>query len=427
MNNLKALKGNIIFTSTFGKYDILEHGYIVIKDGKVLETCKSISDKFDGIEIEDYGDKIIIPGFVDLHLHAPQFVNRGLGLDKELLDWLTTYTFPEEAKYNNLSYAKKAYEKFVYELWKFGTTRSVIFSTIHNEATTLLMDILNKVGLGALVGKVNMDRNCPDFYIEDTQKSLDDTKKFIEDTKGKYKNIEPIITPRFVPTCTPELMKGLGELAREYDIKVQSHLSENRGEVEWVKELHPDLKNYASVYDHYGLFGNDIPTVMAHCVWNDQDEMDLMSKNKVFVAHSPFSNTNLSSGIAPVRQFLENNVPVGLASDISGGHSISIASVISQAAQLSKMRWVYVNDKYAPLNTPELLYLGTKGGGEFFGKVGSFEPDYEFDALVIDDSSLSDVNERSLEERIERYLYIGDDRNIVERYVSGVKLKKPNF
>lgn len=427
MSNLKALKGNIVFTPNFGEYNILENGYIIVEDGKVLETCKSISEKYSNIDIEDYGDKIIIPGFVDLHLHAPQFVNRGLGLDKELLDWLTTYTFPEESKYKNLDYAKKAYEKFVYELWKYGTTRSVIFGTIHNEASVLLMDILDKVGLGALVGKVNMDRNCPDFYIENTQKSLDDTRKFIEETKGKYKNIEPIITPRFVPTCTPELMKGLGDLSREYGIKVQSHLSENRGEVEWVKELHPDLKNYASVYDQYGLFGSDIPTVMAHCVWNDQDEMELMAKNKVFVAHSPFSNTNLSSGIAPVRQFLENNVPVGLASDISGGHSISIASVISQAAQLSKMRWVYVNDKYAPLNTPELLYLGTKGGGEFFGKVGSFEPGYEFDALVVDDSSLSDVNDRSLEERIERFLYIGDDRNIVERYVSGVKLKEPKF
>lgn len=427
MNNLKILKGNIIFTPEFGKYSILKNGYIIVENGLVLETASILPDKYKALEIEDYGDNLIIPGFVDLHLHAPQFVNRGLGLDKELLDWLTIYTFPEESKYNNLDYAKKAYEKFVYELWKYGTTRSVIFGTIHNEATILLMELLNNVGLGALVGKVNMDRNCPDFYIEDTVESLEETRKFIEETKGTYKNIEPIITPRFVPTCTPELMTGLGDLAREYNIKVQSHLSENRGEVGWVKELHPDLKNYASVYDEYGLFGGNVPTVMAHCVWNDQDEMDLMAKNKVFVAHSPFSNTNLSSGIAPVRQFLENDVPVGLASDISGGHSVSIASVISQAAQLSKMRWVYVDENYSSLNTPELLYLATKGGGEFFGKVGSFETGYEFDALVIDDSSLLDVNERTLEERIERYLYIGDDRNIVERYVSGIKLKEPKF
>lgn len=427
MSNLKALKGNIVFTPEFGEYKIVENGYIVVDGNKVAGTYDILPEEYSSLDVVDYGDKLIIPGFVDLHLHAPQFANRGLGVDKELLEWLKVYTFPEESRYSDLDFAKKAYEKFVYELWKNGTTRSVVFATIHNEATVLLMDLMDKAGLGGLVGKLNMDRNCPDFYIEDTQKSIEDTEIFIKETMDKYELIKPIITPRFVPTCSAELMEGLGQLARKYNVKVQSHLSENRGEVEWVKELHPECSSYAGVYDRYGLFGGDVPTVMAHCVWNTDEEMALMAKNSVFVAHSPYSNLNISSGIAPVREFLSKGVPVGLATDISGGHDISMASVISVSAQVSNMRWVYVDENYKPLNTKELFYLATKGGGEFFGNVGSFEKGYEFDALIIDDSSLADVNERSIEERLQRYIYIGDDRNIVDRYVAGKRLEEPKF
>lgn len=427
MSNLKALKGNIVFTPKFGEYKIVENGYIVVDGNEVAGTYDILPEEYSSSDVVDYGDKLIIPGFVDLHLHAPQFANRGLGVDKELLEWLKVYTFPEESRYSDLDFAKKAYEKFVYELWKNGTTRSVVFATIHNEATVLLMDLMDKAGLGGLVGKLNMDRNCPDFYIEDTQKSIEDTEIFIKETMDKYELIKPIITPRFVPTCSAELMEGLGQLARKYNVKVQSHLSENRGEVEWVKELHPECSSYAGVYDRYGLFGGDVPTVMAHCVWNTDEEMALMAKNNVFVAHSPYSNLNISSGIAPVREFLSKGVPVGLATDISGGHDISMASVISVSAQVSNMRWVYVDENYKPLNTKELFYLATKGGGEFFGNVGSFEKGYEFDALIIDDSSLADVNERSIEERLQRYIYIGDDRNIVDRYVAGKRLEEPKF
>lgn len=425
MKNVKALKGHIVFTPDFGEYKIVENGYVVYEDKTVIGTYDSLPSEYSDIAVEDYGDKLIIPGFVDLHLHAPQFANRGLGLDKELLEWLEVYTFPEESRYSDLDFAKKAYAKFVHALWQHGTTRSVVFATIHNEATTMLMDMMDNAGLGAYVGKVNMDRNCPNFYIEDTAQSLIDTEEFLKSTIDKYENVKPIITPRFVPTSTSEQMKGLGELARKYNVKVQSHLSENRGEVAWVSELHPDCSSYAGVYDKYGLFGGDVPTVMAHCVWNTQEEMELMAKNKVFVAHSPYSNTNLSSGIAPAREFISKGIPVGLASDISGGHAVSIPAVMNVAAQLSKMRWVYVDDAYEALTTPELMYMATKGGGEFFGNVGSFEEGYELDALVIDDSSIADVNERSIEERVQRYFYVGDDRNIAERYVAGVKLEEP--
>lgn len=424
--DVKVYKGHVVFTPEFGKYEIIENGYIIVEGGKVKGVYQTLPAEYANLEVVDYGDKMIIPGFVDLHFHAPQFVNRGLGLDKELIPWLETYTFPEESKYKDLEYAEKAYKNVVKELWRKGTNRCVLFATIHKDATIKLMELLNQAGLSAYVGKVNMDRNAPDILIETTEDSINDTEVFLKETVGKYERVKPIITPRFVPTCSPELMRGLSELARKYDVPIQSHLSENRSEVAWVKELHPECPNYASVYEQFQLFGQQ-PTVMAHCIYLTDEEIELMAKNKVYVAHSPHSNNNLSSGISPIRKLVGAGVPVGLASDISGGHDVSIMSVIVAAAQVSKLKWVENSENGDPLSTAELFYLATKGGGSFFGKVGSFEEGYEFDALVIDDSSIADVNPRTIEERLQRFIYIGDDRNIVDRYVAGKKIEEPQF
>ena len=424
--SLKAYKGNIIFTETKDKFTTLENGYVVVKDNKVKGTFDSLPDEYKDVEVVDYTDKLIIPGFVDTHIHAPQFQNRGLGLDAELLPWLETYTFPEEAKFADVEYAKKVYSRFVKELWEVGTTRSVVFSSIHKESTEVLIDLFLESGLGAFVGKVNMNRNSPDDLTEITEDSLRDTEDILKKYSDKSSIVKPIVTPRFVPSCTGDIMGELGKLAKKYDVPVQSHLSENRGEIEWVKELHPESENYAGVYDSFKLFGQQ-PTVMAHSVHNDDEEMKMMAENGVFVAHSPDSNLNLSSGIAPIKKYLENGVNVGLATDVSGGHTISIQESMTTAAQVSKVRWVYVDDTHDALSTPEVFFIGTKGGGKLFGKVGSFEEDYEFDALIIDDSTIPDINERTLEERIERFIYIGDDRNIEERFVAGKRLEEPKI
>ncbi|KNF07976.1 guanine deaminase GuaD [Gottschalkia purinilytica] len=423
--SIKIFKGNIVFTKTKNEFTILENGYIVIKDDKIEEVSSSIPEKYKDINVIDHGNKLIIPGFVDTHLHAPQFPNRGLGLDKELLPWLETYTFPEEAKYSDLNYAKKVYKRLISELWKNGVTRSCIFNTIHKESTKLLLDMFIKSGLGAFVGKVNMDRNSSSDLTENTQQSLKDTEEILREYIDKSDIVKPIVTPRFVPSCTPELMKGLGELAKKYNAHVQSHLSENPSEVAWVKELHPEFDTYGSVYDHFGLFGQQ-PTVMAHCVHSDDNEISLMKKNGVFVSHCPHSNYNLSSGIAPVRKFLNQGVKVSLGSDISGGHTASSLHCMVAAVQASKMRWIDSEGELDSLTTSEAFYLATKGGGEFFGKVGSFEKEYDFDALIIDDRNLGELD-ITIKERIQRFIYIGDDRNILERYVTGKKIEEPKF
>nr|WP_300003348.1 guanine deaminase [Tissierella sp.] len=420
----KILKGTIAYTPTKDEFKIYEDSYIIIEDGKVVEIQKELSDTYKDMEVEDYSGKLIIPGFVDLHLHATQYPNRGLGMDKELIPWLETYTFPEESKYSDLEYAEKVFKKLINELWAVGSLRTVIFSSIHKDSTKLLLDMFIESGLSAYVGKVNMDRNSPEYLIEKIEDSLEDTEEILIEYIGKSELVKPILTPRFAPTCSDSLLTKLAEFPGKYKVAIQSHLNENSSEIEWVKELFPKSKDYASVYDDFKLFGQT-NTVMAHCIHNTDKEIELMAEKGVYAAHCPYSNYNLSSGIMPVRKYMNKGVKVGLASDISGGNNLSIPEVMHGAIQASKMTWLNTNKELAPLTFSEGFFLGTKGGGEFFGKVGSFEEGYEFDALIIDDSELSDMNELTVEERLQKYIYIGDDRNIESRYVSGKKIEKP--
>lgn len=422
----EAVKGNIIYTKDFGKYEVLKKGYIVYSNGLVDGVYKELPEKYKELNVKDYGDKLIIPGFVDIHLHGPQFPNLGLGLDKELMPWLETYTFPEERKYGDKDYAEKVYRRLVLELWKNGTTRSCIFASIHSRTTKLLMDIIAEAGLGAYVGKVNMDRNCPDFLREESNISLRETEDLLKEYGSKYERVKPIITPRFVPTCSFKLLSELGKLAEKYKAPVQSHLSENKGEIEYVKELHPEFKNYAAIYEAAGLLGNT-PTIMAHCVLLEEEEEELLAAKGVYIAHSPNSNSNLASGIAPIRRLLKKGIPIGLASDISGGHSLSMGSVIVEGAQASNLKWLESDKTETPLSTAELFYLATKGSGSFFGKVGSFEKGYDFDALVIDDSEINNLKKMEVEERLQKFIYTGSSEEIILRYVAGKEIREPNL
>jgi len=419
----KIYKGNIVYSPSIDRLTTMENAYLVVEKGQVVGTYEQLPKEYQDCEVDDFGHRLILPGFVDLHFHAPQFANRGLGLDKELLPWLEEYTFPEENKFKDLSYAKEIYPQVVHALWKNGTTRSVIFASVHKESTKYLLDLFVESGLGAFVGKVNMDRNCPDFIVEDSAESLSETLEIIQEYANKSKLVHPILTPRFVPTCSTPLMEKLGSFAMDHKVFIQSHISENQGEVDWVKELHPECQDYASIYHQYGLFGHQ-PTIMAHCVFNTEKEIELMAKSGVYAAHCPNANYNLASGIMPVRSFLDKGVQVGLGTDVGAGHQVSIPKVMTAAVQASKIKWLESKKTLEPLKLSEVFYLGTKGGGKFFGKVGSFEPDYDFDALIIDDRELGTLD-LTLGERLERYLYIGDDRHIEKRFVAGKEVFEP--
>lgn len=417
------LKGNIVYSRNEKELTIYEHGYLVCRNGKVDGIYQTLPFRLGGNPIRDYGDCLIIPGLVDLHIHAPQYSYRGLGMDMELLEWLEVNTFPEEAKFESVDYAKKAYGIFVENLRRSATTRACIFGTVHRPATLLLMDMLEKTGLDTYVGKVNMDRNCPEYICEETQESADETLEWIKDVNHrKYQNTHPILTPRFTPSCTDELMEELKKLQMRYDLPVQSHLSENPGEIAWVKELCPWSEFYGDVYDRFGLFGADCRTVMAHCVYSDDSEIARMKENGVFIAHCPESNMNVSSGIAPVRKFLEEGLHVGIGSDVAGGSTENLFRAMAHAVQSSKLRWRLQDDSLEGLTAEEVFYMATKGGGAFFGKVGSFEPEYEFDAVVLDDSRLKHPQPLDIRSRLERMIYLADDREICAKYVKGQEI-----
>ncbi|TJX15637.1 guanine deaminase [Tissierella creatinini] len=421
----RVFHGDIVFTSHMGGFDIYEDSYILVEDGIVVKITKNLEESDKGYELVDYRGKLIIPGFSDIHLHAPQYPNRGLGMDKELIPWLNTYTFPEEAKFSDLEYSRDVYKKLIRDLWREGTTRSVVFSSVHLNSTKLLMDMFIESGLGAYVGKVNMDRNSSDKLNESTEKSIRDTEALLQEYVNKSYLVKPIITPRFLPTCTDKLLHELAGLAVDYNVPIQSHLNENTSEVNWIKELYPDSTSYSGVYNDFGLFGQK-KTIMAHCVYNKDEEIELMAKNGVYAAHCPHSNFNLSSGMMPVRKFIEKGVNIGLGSDISGGHTLRIPDVIIGAIHQSKMNWLLSNKELKPLSTAEAFYMATKGGGSFFGKVGSFEEGYEFDALVIDVEDLMVGKTLTIEEKLQKYLYIGSKDNIIQRYVKGLKIEEPS-
>ena len=422
---ITILKGNICYSESLGKLNIVENGYLVCSENQVLGVYKDFPVDYLYFSITDYGDYLIIPGLCDLHTHAPQYSFRGLGTDLELLDWLGKYTFPEESKYAQLDYAVKAYTIFTNALKHSATTRACIFATLHTPATEYLMEKLEQSGIVSMVGKVSMDRNCPAILRQaNAEAAYNATRSWILRTKDKFSNTSPIITPRFIPTCSDELMIRLKLLQDEFSLPVQSHLSENMDEIAWVRDLCPQCETYSHAYQQFGLFGEDgEPTVMAHCVWCDDREIELMKQNGIYVAHCPQSNTNLASGIAPVRKYLENGVNVGLGTDVAGGCHLSVFRAMSDAMQASNLYWRLVDQSYRPLSIEEAFYLGTRGGGGFFGNVGSFEKGFEFDAVIIDDSKLLTTNPLSVKERLARVIYCSDDSFIRAKYVRGKQVQ----
>ena len=425
MANSFVLKGNIIYSVSLEELKEVVNGYIVVIDGKSEGVFTSLDEKYKALPLYDYKDALIVPGLIDLHIHAPQFGFRGMALDLELMEWLEKYTFPEEAKFSEIEYAEKAYSIFVDALRKSATTRLVVFASRHREATVLLMDKLERSGLISYVGKVNMDRLAPSPLKEESAEvSEKETRLWLDEIRGRYKNTKPILTPRFVPSVSDSLMGKLELIRDEYDLPVQSHLSENPNEIELVKELAPYSRFYGDAYNHFNLFGgNNNKCIMAHCVYSKEEEIALMAKNHVTVAHCPESNENLSSGLAPIRKFLDSSISVGLGSDIGAGTTESIFFALTEARRVSKMYWRLVDDRYKPLSFKEAFFLATMGGGKFFGNVGSFMKGYDFDALVLSDENLPSPLELSPSERLERFCYLrGDEKGIKAKFVNGVKL-----
>ena len=279
---IRVLKGCFVDAPVFGALRVREGSFLVLADGVIQGLWDRLPEEYAACPVTDYGEALVLPAFADLHLHAPQYPMLGMGMDLPLLDWLNTYTFPAEARFADPDYAREVYRKLSRELIACGTTRVCMFSSLHTDATLILMEELEKAGVTGYVGKVNMDRNGGVNLQETTEESIRETERWLERC-GDFAHLRPILTPRFTPSCTDELMAWLGRTAAERDLPIQSHLSENDREIEWVRELHPDCGQYWETYAKYGLWNDR--TLMAHCVWSDARERAAIRDAGVTVVH----------------------------------------------------------------------------------------------------------------------------------------------
>jgi guanine deaminase len=355
----------------------IERGVLVVLHNKIVDRAE-VSDldrliskySIAGENVHQLSStQFLMPGLIDTHIHAPQFPNAGLALDLPLLDWLEKYTFPTEAKFSDTVYANEVYNRCVKTTLSSGTTSAVYFASIHRDSSILLAKICQDLGQRAFVGKVCMDRNSPEYYCETTNQSLKDTQEFVSQIADmKSELIKAVITPRFVPSCTPELMSELGELAQKKNLHIQTHISENLKEIEWVKSLEPSCESYTQVYEKAGLLCER--TILAHGVHLGDAELNTIRQTKAGISHCPNSNFSLKSGVCDVRRLKQFGVKVGLGTDCAGGYSPSLLNAMRLsilASNAVKVNKTDEEDDYKPLTYADAVYLATKGGAVLLG------------------------------------------------------------
>ena len=417
---IEIIRGNIVEAKTFGDPKITENGYLITQDGVIQGVFSALPERYAACPQADYSGMLILQGFSDMHLHAPQYPMLGMGMDLPLMDWLKTYTFKTEARFSDQDFARDVYRSLALKLVENGTTRVCNYSSTHTDATLILVEELERAGVGGYAGKVNMDRASGECQ-ETTQESKRETLRWL-DACGRFSMVKPILTPRFTPSCTDELMRWLGETAKARGLSVQSHLSESRTEIELVKKLHPDCEQYWQTYDKYGLWKEK--TIMAHCVHSDDREQQAMIDHNVLCVHCPDSNINICSGFAPVRQMARRGVWLALGSDIAGGAQLPMLQVITGCLRMSKARAIATEGADAFLSVGEAYYLATSAGARYFGDNDGFAPGNPLHAVVLNDASLPpSARALSVKERFERAVYLADDRNIAAVYGGGRKLK----
>jgi len=396
-------------------YRFYQDGYLAV-DGSRIAGIGPWDQRPAGDIIELGHDKIIMPGFFDTHLHAPQLEMIG-SYGGHLLEWLNRYTFPTEAKFSDPKHAQTIARAFFDELLHNGTLCALVFSTIHFEATDIFFAEAERRGFRAIIGKAMMDRNAPEQLLERADKSYEQSRELLV----KWHNrglLRYAITPRFAPTSTPELLQRAGDLKREFrDAYVHTHISENTSEVTWVHELFPEAE-YADVYDRYGLL--DERTILAHGVHLTEEELDLLSRRGSRISHCPNSNLFLGSGLFRLHRVLDAGVVVGLGTDIGAGTTPSMFTAMADAYKVQQVQGV-------SLSPFELWYLATLGGARALsldGESGSLEAGKSADFLVLNLHATPLISLRSdraanIEDLLAGLIFMGDDRVVESAYIAG--------
>ncbi|XP_047448539.1 guanine deaminase [Mugil cephalus] len=418
---LEILEDALLGVDAQGKIAFLAEGKDLEKLAQLFGFSPSAVDQLKQHEF-------FMPGMVDTHIHAAQYSYCGTALDMPLLQWLDTYTFPVESRFKDLKFAKNVYTHVVKRTLRNGTTTACYFATIHTDASLLLGKIANEFGQRALVGKVCMDRNdAVEHYKEHFDESHEETCRFIKELLNKkYPLVKPVVTPRFAPSCTEALLSRLGAIAKNNNLHIQSHISENIEEVQLVKALFPESKSYTDVYHKNNLLTDK--TVMAHGCHLTDEELDLFRETGASVSHCPNSNFSLCSGILNVSNVLKHKVKLGLGTDVAGGYSASMLDAVRRALDASKVLNIQ-NPKNKALTFEEVFRLATLGGSQALSldnQTGNFEVGKDFDALRVNvaapDGPIDLIQNEGPKALLEKFLNLGDDRNIVEVFVAGKKV-----
>lgn len=416
---MKLYHGDIVYAQSWDTLRAEEDSYLAVENGAVAGLYKVLPEELRSLPVTDFGRGLIIPAFSDLHIHAPQYAQRGNGMDLLLSDWLGTYTFPQEARFASNDYAEMIYTALVKDMLRNGSLHASFYATLHTDASLILARIMERNGMGGFVGKVNMDCGSPAYLCEETQQSLRDTERFLEQMQN-FTAVKPILTPRFAPTCTREQLLGLGQLAKKYVCGMQTHLVESRWEAQEALRCFPECRSDAEIYERAGLLEHG-PILFGHFIFPTQEDLRIAERYRAFAVHCPDATNNVIAGIMPLEMVHTYGIEALSGSDIGAGHSPAIYRQVARTVQLSKLKEFYEPELSHAVTLTNAFYMATKAGGSVFGNTGSFEPGSAFDALVLD--GLEDGELRlSAVQRLERFCYLGDDRNIVKRYRAGEEL-----
>jgi guanine deaminase len=397
-----------------------EDGVLIVSAGRVVaagDYTGLASQIPAGAEVVDHRGKLIVPGFIDTHVHYPQ-TDIIASPSPGLLHWLDTYTFPEERRFEDPAYARAVAGFFTDELLRNGTTSALVWSTVHKASADALFAEADSRNMRLITGKVMMDRNCPEFLRDTAETGARDSADLLSRWHNKGR-LAYAITPRFAPTSTEAQLAACGELAKAYpDAFIQTHVAENRDEVKWVAELFPQARSYLDVYDRHGLLRPG--AFYGHAIYLDQDDRRRLADSGAAVAHCPTSNLFLGSGFYDFHQSDANRLNLTLATDVGGGTSFSMLRTMNAAHKVARMGGYH-------LTALRMFYLATRGAAEALGwadRIGSFEPGREADFIVLDPAATPLTARRSercesLEEHLFALAMLGDDRVIAETWLMG--------
>lgn len=420
---MKTFRSMLLNPLSKERFDLIKDGALRVDKGGRIVGYGHFSDvRKKSDEVLDYRDYVIMPGLIDTHVHLPQYDM--VAMDGfELLDWLNKYTFPAEKRFESAYVARDAAKRFFYDLRKNGTTAASVYCTIHKEATDVSFEEAEKSGLRVVMGKVMMDQNAPDFLLEKTLSSVEDSIELCKKWNGKNGGkLMYSFTPRFAPTCSMELMRAASSYANKLGAHIQTHLSENKGEIDWVKKLFPKYRNYTDVYSSAGLLTDH--TIMAHSIYLSDGELRMLKEKRTKISHCPSSNFFLKSGVFDLQRAWRLGLDVGLGSDVGGGPNLSLFREMTNECNASKVNYLF-GKSHSVLDPAAALYTATLGGAKALNmdrRIGNLSKGKLADFLVLDAAAvdpLNNIEDRSKLEILSQLIYRGDDRVVVKTYVDG--------